>query len=70
MATTVTLRAPDINCGHCVAAFKRAVSALPGVAAVEGDIASKQVKVTYEPATVSLEKIEATMADEGYPVAR
>jgi copper chaperone len=70
MATTVTLRAPDISCGHCVNAIKKAVSALPGVSVVDGDIGAKQVKVTYEPGTVSIERIEATMADEGYPVAR
>ena len=70
MADTITLRAPDISCAHCVAAIKRAVTALPGVSAVDGDPATKQVTVTYEPARVSLEKIESTMADEGYPVAR
>ena len=67
--TNTTLRAPNISCGHCVMAIKKAVSALPGVAAVEGDPASKQVKVTYEPDRVSLEKIEAAMAEGGYPVA-
>jgi copper chaperone CopZ len=46
------------------------VGALPGVSSVDGDPGSKQVKVTYEPGQVSIEKIEATMADEGYPVAR
>lgn len=69
MATTVTLLAPDISCGHCVMAIKRAVGKLPGVSAVEGDPGTKQVKVTYEPGQVSLERIEATMAEEGYPVA-
>ena len=69
MATTVTLRAPDISCGHCVNAIKKAVTALPGVSTVEGDPNTKQVKVTYEPGQVSLDKIEAAMAEEGYPVA-
>ena len=70
MTTTTTLRASNISCGHCVMAIKKAVGALPGVSAVEGDPASKQVKVTYEPDQVSLEKIEAVMAEEGYPVDR
>ncbi len=70
MATTVTLRAPDISCGHCVMAIKKAVGKLPGVASVEGDPGTKQVKVVYEPGQVSLDKIEATMAEEGYPVAK
>jgi len=37
---------------------------------VEGDPATKVVTVSYEPAQVSLETIEATMAEEGYPVAK
>jgi copper chaperone len=69
MASTVTLRAPDISCDHCVNAIKKAVSALPGVSVVEGDPSTKQVKVTYESGQVSLDRIEATMAEEGYPVA-
>lgn len=70
MATTVTLRAPDISCGHCVMAIKKAVGKLPGVSAVEGNPNTKQVQVTYEPGQVSLDRIEAVMAEEGYPVAR
>ncbi len=70
MATTVTLRAPDISCAHCVNAIKKAVGNLPGVSSVDGDFNTKQVKVTYEPGRVSLDQIEATMAEEGYPVAK
>ena len=70
MTTTVTLKAPDISCAHCVGAIKKAVGRLPGVSSVDGDPGTKQVKVTYEPGQVSLERIESTMAEEGYPVAR
>jgi copper chaperone CopZ len=51
-------------------AIKKAVGKLPGVSSVDGDPGTKQVKVTYEPGQVSLDKIEAAMAEEGYPVAR
>ncbi len=66
---TATLRAPDISCMHCVGAIKRAVGQLEGVSAVEGDPATKEVKVTFDPAKVDLAKIKETMAEEGYPVA-
>jgi len=65
-----TLHAPNISCGHCVAAIKRAVEKLPGVSAVEGDPDTKVVKVRYDPSQVTLKSIEETMAEEGYPVAK
>ncbi|MBI2323308.1 MAG: heavy-metal-associated domain-containing protein [Chloroflexi bacterium] len=67
--TTATLHAPAISCGHCVAAIKRAVGKLPGVANVDGDPATKRVTVSYDASAVSLEQISSAMAEEGYPVA-
>lgn len=66
---TKTLSAPSIHCGHCVMAIKRAVGRLPGVASVEGDPVAKNVTVTFDEGMVDLERIKATMAEEGYPVA-
>lgn len=65
---TATLHAPGISCGHCVMAIKRTVSKLEGVSSVEGDPATKQVQVTYDPQRVSLAQIKQAMAEEGYPV--
>jgi copper chaperone len=65
-----TLRAPNISCGHCVMAIKRAVGQLEGVASVDGDPGSKTVMVDYDPSRVTLGRIEETMAAEGYPVAK
>jgi copper chaperone len=64
---TVTLHAPAISCGHCVAAIQRAVGQLPGVQRVEGDPGTKRVTVEYDPSAVTLERITAAMAEEGYP---
>mgnify|MGYP005845856253 FL=1 len=50
-------------------AIKRAVGRIPGVSSVEGDPASKNVTVSYDPAQTSLDQIKQAMADEGYPVA-
>lgn len=66
----IVLTAPDISCGHCTAAIEGAVGALDGVEAVKASVASKQVAITFDPARVSLAKIEAAMDDEGYPVAK
>ena len=61
---------PNISCGHCVMAIKKAVAKLQGVSSVEGDPGTKMVTVSYDPSQVPLESIEATMAEEGYPVAK
>lgn len=67
---TITLKAPDISCGHCVAAITSAVGALDGAQVVASDISGKQVTVEYDPNRVSLDQIEHAMDEEGYPVAR
>ena len=66
----ITLTAPDISCEHCTHAIQGAVAALDGVQHVQAEIASKQVKVSFDPSRVSLAQIEAAMDEEGYPVAK
>ncbi len=68
--TTITLTAPDISCEHCTAAIQSAVGSLDGVKSVHAEIASKLVKIEFDPSQVSLDRIEAVMDDEGYPVAK
>jgi len=65
---TMTLTAPAISCEHCQRTVEGAVGALPGVAGVHVEIPSKAVQVSYDPARVSRQQIEAAMDDEGYPV--
>lgn len=64
------LTAPDISCGHCVATITRALGALDGVSRVETSEATKRVTVEYDPDRVSLDQIEATLDEEGYPVQK
>jgi len=66
---TVTYTAPAISCEHCQRTVESAVGALPGVSSVHVEIPSKQVQVTYNPADVTRGQIEATLDEEGYPVA-
>jgi copper chaperone len=69
-ANQVTLVAPDISCAHCVATIENEVGSLPGVDRVQVDAGTKQVTVAFDPARVSLDQIEATLDEAGYPVAK
>ena len=66
---TMTVTAPNISCEHCQRAIEGAVGALPGVQSVHVEVPSKTVQVSYDPAQVSRATIEATLDEEGYPVA-
>lgn len=65
-----TLTAPDISCGHCVATINRVLGELDGVSHVETSEATKRVEVEFDPNRVSLERIEAVLDEEGYPVEK
>lgn len=65
----VTLMAPDISCGHCVATVQSAVGGIEGVESVQADEATKYVKVVFDPNRVELKQITQVMEEEGYPVA-
>jgi copper chaperone len=67
---TATLEAPDISCDHCIQSIRKAVEKLPGARFVSGDAAARRVTVEFDPAAVTLERIEAAMEEEGYPVKK
>ena len=65
--TTLTIKAPNISCGHCVHTIQNEVGELPGVQSVQAKEDTKLVTITFEePATQ--EQIEELMAEIGYPV--
>ena len=70
MEQEITLTAPDISCGHCVATVQRAVGGLEGVSFVQANADTKQVVVRFDPEQVSQGAIEDAMDEEGYPVAK
>ena len=70
MVEHVTVTAPDISCGHCVATVKDAVGALSGVSSVKADPDTKRVEIAFDPGQVSLAQIEAALDEAGYPVAK
>ena len=67
MATTV-LNVPDISCEHCERIITSALTPVAGVTSVRVDIAARQVKLDYDPARVSLEKVREILSEEEYPV--
>jgi copper chaperone len=67
--THVVLNVPTVSCNHCKMAIENAVGALDGVGQVDVDVAEKTVTIDFDADSVSLESIEATVADEGYEVA-
>lgn len=67
---TITLNAPDISCGHCVATVEEAVGKLEGVQTVSASSDSKDVNVTYDAGQINVSAITAALEDAGYPVQR
>jgi len=67
--THAVLNVPAVSCNHCKMAIEKAVYAMGGVGQVDVDVAQKTVVVDFDDAAVTLDSIEATMADEGYEVA-
>lgn len=65
--TTLTYKAPNISCSHCVHTIQNEVGELTGIQSVEAKEDTKLVTIGFDsPATK--EQIEALMAEIGYPV--
>ena len=64
---TITLNAPDISCGHCVATVQNAVGQVAGVQSVTADADTKDVNVTYDASQTDVSAITAALDDAGYP---
>lgn len=64
-----TLKVPRIHCDGCVSTVTRAVQGLPGIESVQASETTKEVKVLFDPATVSEEKIREALRTVGYPAA-
>ncbi|HEV2072204.1 MAG TPA: cation transporter [Thermomicrobiales bacterium] len=66
----VTLQAPDISCGHCVSSVQNRLGSLEGIRSVTASAETKLVNVEFDPTQISLDRIEAELDDEGYPVQK
>jgi copper chaperone len=67
MATTV-LNVPDISCEHCERTITNALTPVEGVRSVNVDIPARQVRVDYDEAQVSVDRMKNVLQEEDYPV--
>ena len=65
----VTLSIAGMTCGHCVAAVKKALAAVPGVEAVEVTLSPPRATVACDPSKTTVEMLTKATAEEGYPSA-
>lgn len=65
---TLTLTVSGMSCMGCVNSVKNLVSALPGVASVQVDLASGRVEVGHDPARASVDTIRQAIEGGGYQV--
>jgi copper chaperone CopZ len=64
---TLTLSVPGMTCGHCEAAVKQEVGAVPGVTGVEVDLDTKDVAVSGT--DLDRDLIVAAIDEAGFDVA-
>ena len=62
----MTLKVQGMSCQHCVAAVKKALSAVPGVTSVEVDLDKETVTVE---GIADAAQVKAAIEDAGYDVA-
>ncbi len=67
MASTV-LNVPDISCEHCERTITNALTPVEGVRIVQVDIPTRQVRVEYDEAQVSVDQMKNVLEEEDYPV--
>jgi len=67
MSDTLTLSVPGMTCGHCEAAVKQEVGGVPGVAAVDVDLDTKDVVVSGT--GLDRDAVVAAIDEAGFDVA-
>ena len=68
MSTTATWTVSGMTCGHCVDAVTEEVGQVPGVTAVDVDLASGGLTVTSD-APVEEAAVRAAVEEAGYELA-
>jgi mercuric transport protein len=63
----VALEITGMTCGHCVAAVKKALAAVPGVGEVEVTLAPARAVVSFDPSGTTVEMLTKATGEEGYP---
>jgi copper chaperone CopZ len=63
----VALAIAGMTCGHCVAAVKKALAAVPGVESVEVSLSPPRAVVACDTSRTTVEMLMNATAEEGYP---
>jgi mercuric transport protein len=63
----VALAITGMTCGHCVAAVKKALAAVPGVEAVDVTLSPPRAVVACDPSRTNVDMLTKATAEEGYP---
>ncbi len=63
----LTLAITGMTCGHCVAAVKKALVAVPGVESVEVTLSPPRAVVAFDPSRATVEMLVKATDEEGYP---
>jgi copper chaperone len=66
--TIATYTVTGMTCGHCVSAVTEEVTQVPGVTAVDVDLASGRLTVTSD-ASVDDDAVRAAVDEAGYELA-
>lgn len=66
--TTTTVTVTGMTCGHCAASVREELSEIPGVQAVEVDVASGAVTIESD-APVEPDAIKSAVEEAGYRLA-
>ena len=64
--TTTTLTLTGMSCAACANAVETAIRQVPGVTEAQVNFAAEQARVDYDAGTISLDSIQAAVADAGY----
>jgi len=63
----VELAITGMTCGHCVAAVRKAIAAVPGVESVEVTLSPPRALVVCDSSSTTVDMLLKATAEEGYP---
>ena len=64
--TTTQLHVDGMTCGGCVASVTKVLTATPGVASNQVDLAGKSAVITFDPAVTSVELLITRITNAGF----
>jgi copper chaperone CopZ len=66
---TIELTVPDISCDKCKANIEGDLAGQPGIEQVAVDVGTQRVRITYDQDQTGPDRLQAKLAEIGYPAA-